>query len=607
MEEKMRAACRGVVGVEDVEAAVENVVRGTSKNNCEECIAYLLVVREQSVRAGPGEKERLEALLRRLKKHALKISGEEWRLLIEEAEYTVLDREDVREERNIDRMVALVLEVLIKTSTAEIEQKVDEVLGEERREGGYSRSNIDAEAVEEALEGLQHLSEEESRHWVGKVVKMLEEAHLPLVVRYVKGALKKVLPLALYVHRREMYDAVERELFRATSLENFDLLEYFPKIEIENIIRGLQKNSAVFKPLGQILKKRPIHSERIVEEVIAYMKKGSRTKSIQFVKENLPHFVRKIEKLELGCEEVLQLAEKDASLLHVAFAQMGQLRSDLKEKRQQNYSKKEKRLGSLVTVISTQLGNFLEKELLDFVEESHKKDPDLLAKICSTLFRTKQPEEQTREALSVLIKGETSSSFVFTALPYIKEELRTGLIGKYLVDELSLVLFLRVLKPEDIFVHVHKLEEEYGKKIVQLCLSKPEIFTDRIISFSVARMEEGPELPPLLSYTLTNSLQVFPNMKPFLVSFIKSEWARMYAKQKKDFSKLLERLEGSAPELLLSFSEEVLASLMKTSPVLKKKTEEYLSRQPGYIQKKYKEIVMKGEIGNEIDRAMEEA
>ncbi|KAI5189579.1 hypothetical protein NECID01_0602 [Nematocida sp. AWRm77] len=591
--EKLKRLAKDVVSAEEAVQGFGALEKQSTEESYHVCVAFFLIMKEQRVDATPEARGKVEKAFERMKKKALKVCPPEWRALVEETQCAFVETEGKREESRSALLINAVLETLIKASTAEIEQAVEKVLGEgeEKDPRSAKATNIDTEIVEEILGDLAHVSKEEKKKYLVLVCKSLHEAHLPALIPHLEGSLGPILPLVLYVHNRELYAKLEQEFFRTLSVRTFGLIEYFPSVDIDAVLRGLQKSSAMFKPLEKILRTRPIYRERIVKEISEYIKKGSRTKCVLFIKENLAFFEEQIDSLELGCEEVLQLGEKSPHLLVKAFGMMVGLKADLREKRVQNYQKKERRLGSLVSVLTSQMGNLTEEEMQEFIVEMHKADPDLLGKVCMGLFRLKAPGVSIRLTLSDLVKG-SSPGFVFVSLPYLEEEQRLKLVKSYVVDETSLLLFLRFLKPEKLFVYAHMLEHEKAERIIQLCFRKPEIFTDRIVSLGLTSMIEREPLPELLLQTVSQALALFPNMKPFVISVLKTEWKRFFVHSKAQMVSILKQLDNSATELLLSFDEDVLVQLVHASSKLQARVEEYLRKQPVYIQKKYLELVI---------------
>ncbi|KAI5181941.1 hypothetical protein NEOKW01_2091 [Nematocida sp. AWRm80] len=582
----------GTIDPEERISSIERLIRETNKTNYHLCIAYLLIAEEQPLNISEEYEREYRRVFNALKDHAAKISSAEWVETIEKCSCKII-KEEKKEESTLDHLIDLVIEALITTSTTEIERAVESILEEDDTEDPRVQvsSSTSEEAVEEILNSLLQLPTEEAQKRVVDIAKILDNQYIEILLKYLNTSLGKILPLALYVHNPDLYDALENEFKKKNTPKNYALLEYFPRIDIEMVIKGLYKSSGMFKPLESIMKNRPIYRSRIVEEVIDYIKTGSRTKCILFIKNNLEYFLERIDDLGLGCEEILQLAEKNPVLLKNAIEMMSLLRVELKEKRQQNYQKKEKRLAGLISTISMYLSNLPEPEISAFIEEKYRIDPDLLSKICLGLFRQKAPGEEIKKLLSRIVKEKTSPAFVFTVLSYLDNSDKYSLIEEYLTDDISLTLFLRVLKPENIFIYSHQLDSNVSQRIITLCFSKPETFTDRIVSFSIERLSEKPELPPHFAKTLQLALKAFPNMKPFIASILKKEWFRLLSNYKQDYIHLLEQVDTSAPEILLSIPYNKLESILMTSKLLKDRVEKYLERQPTYIQNNHKKVL----------------
>ncbi|KAI5167348.1 hypothetical protein NEIRO02_1886 [Nematocida sp. AWRm79] len=575
---------------------IKELIRGTSKNNYYYCIVYILLLKEQIINIPETERDRMEFedVFRKLKVHTKTIAGEEWSSMIDNSTYTIY-KEEKSEENRIEILINLVIETLIRTSTADMERQVDTYLQEEindPRTETKTQQNVSQDVIEEILCNLTKLSDKDVKRQVGIVTPLLSEEHIPIILKYLKN-LSKVILLSLYLNNKPVYDALQKEFIRKESSNDLIALVDFPEIDINGLLSRLYKSSSVFKTLDIIIKTRLIHRDKIVSTVIEYIKTGSRTKSIHFIRENLECFLSIIPEIGLGCEEVLLLAEKNKVLLNYAFKMMAEIKSEMKDKKRKpvNSQKKEKRLSNLISALASELSNGTDSEIINFIIPSHEIDADMLSKVCIGLFKAKQPSDTVKEVLSELVT-DTTTSFVFTVMPYLKDVQKYKLMEKYLVDDVSLSLFTRIIKkPEDIFIYAHKLDTDTGNRIIQLCFTKPEIFTDRILSVAIEEMSKMEVLPILFMETVRNSLKLFSNMKPFLVNLIKREWNRLFRNNQNELIILLESIGISATEILLSIDEDHFMIILNESPTLKKRMTEYLIKQPMYIQNKYKTLL----------------
>ncbi|OAG30868.1 hypothetical protein NEIG_00352 [Nematocida sp. ERTm5] len=576
---------------------IKELIRGTSKNNYYYCIVYILLLKEQIINIPETERDRMEFedVFRRLKVHTKTIAGEEWSSMIDNSTYTIY-KEEKSEENRIEILINLVIETLIRTSTADMERQVDTYLQEEindPRTETKTQQNVSQDVIEEILCNLTKLSDKDVKGQVGIVTPLLSEEHIPIILKYLKN-LSKVILLSLYLNNKPVYDALQKEFIRKESSNDLIALVDFPEIDINGLLSRLYKSSSVFKTLDIIIKTRLIHRDKIVSTVIEYIKTGSRTKSIHFIRENLECFLSIIPEIGLGCEEVLLLAEKNKVLLNYAFKMMAEIKSEMKDKKRKpvNSQKKEKRLSNLISALASELSNGTDSEIINFIIPSHEIDADMLSKVCIGLFKAKQPSDTVKEVLSELVTEDTTTSFVFTVMPYLKDVQKYKLMEKYLVDDVSLSLFTRIIKkPEDIFIYAHKLDTDTGNRIIQLCFTKPEIFTDRILSVAIEEMSKMEVLPILFMETVRNSLKLFSNMKPFLVNLIKREWNRLFKNNQNELIILLESIGISVTEILLSIDEDHFMIILNESPTLKKRMAEYLIKQPMYIQNKYKTLL----------------
>ncbi|EHY64595.1 hypothetical protein NERG_02405 [Nematocida ausubeli] len=597
MEELMSRISGKIISYPDCIEDIQEIILKTDQGNYHYCIVYLLLLKEQIIKIPETEKDKevFNDYFERLKAHARKVSGTEWLQMIENAEYSVY-KEEKEEENRLDLLINFVMETLIRTSTADMERLVDGYLQEEMndpRTETKTQINVSLVVIEEVLDNLAKLPEKEARESAKTVSILLTEEHVPLLLKYL-GKLSKIILISLYLNNRLVYDALHREFIKTQSLEEMTLLVDFPEIDIDEVIVYLYKNSGILKVLDAIIKTRLIHREKIVNAVIEYIKTGSRTKTIGFIRENLGCFLEIIEKIGLGCEEVLFLAEKESSLLRYAFQMMAEIKSEMTDKKKKplNLQKKEKRLSNLISALSTELSNGSDEETKEFIMQSHETDPDLLSKVCIGLFRAKQPSDEIRSALSKLVTKKTSTSFVFTAMPYLKDIQKYDLMEEYLVDDVSLTLFTRIIKkPEEILMQAHKLNIQPGKRIIHLCFARPEIFTDRILSMAIEEITKMDTLPALFMETVKNSLKLFSNMKPFLATLIKREWTKLFTNNQAELLALLESVGQAAPEILLTVDESELTKIISKSNLLQKRVKEYLLKQPAYIQNKYKSLL----------------
>ncbi|KAI5142621.1 hypothetical protein NEPAR04_1544 [Nematocida parisii] len=576
---------------------IKELIGGTSKDNYYYCIVYILLLKEQIINIPETERDRteFEDVFRRLKVHAKTIAGEEWGSMIDNSTYTIY-KEEKSEENRVEILINLVIETLIRTSTADMERQVDAYLQEEindPRTETKTQKNVSQDVIEEILCNLTKLSDRDVKGQVGIVTPLLSEEHIPIILKYLKN-LSKVILLSLYLNNKPVYDALQKEFIRKESSNDLIALVDFPEIDIDGLLSRLYKSSSVFKTLDIIIKTRLIHRDKIVSTVIEYIKTGSRTKSIHFIRENLECFLGIIPEIGLGCEEVLLLAERNKVLLNHAFKMMAEIKSEMKDKKRKpvNSQKKEKRLSNLISALASELSNGTDTEIVNFIVPSYEIDADMLSKVCIGLFKAKQPSDTVKEVLSELVTEDTTTSFVFTVMPYLKDVQKYKLMGKYLVDDVSLSLFTRIIKkPEDIFIYAHTLDTDTGNRIIQLCFTKPEIFTDRILSVAIEEMSKMEVLPILFMETVRNSLKLFSNMKPFLVNLIKREWSRLFRNNQNELIILLESIGMPATEILLSIDEDHFMIILNESHTLKKRMTEYLIKQPMYIQNKYKTLL----------------
>ncbi|KAI5184971.1 hypothetical protein NEHOM01_0522 [Nematocida homosporus] len=556
-------------------------------------VAWFLALSEQRVLGEVEERVELDKKIEELRTKVLLRSDPRWHRAVRKAKYTVdSSLNGPVSVAGVELLISTVIETLIRTSSVEIDRAVDLVLGNSADQDPrvVRVQGTDVEIVDEILESLARLPIAEIKKRIVSIAGTLGPEHIETILSHLSGDLGRLLPTALFVHNQVVYDLLEREFFKRYVVERPGMVEYFPRIDIEAVIKSLHRTSAMFRSLETIARQRPIHRARIVDEICSYIKKGARTKCVVFVKDNLSLFTDRIDDLGLSCEELLLLAEKRPELLQKVFIVISELKTSLKEKRQQNHQKKEKRLSSLIAVTAAQLGSLPEETVEQFILEGAAKDPDLLARLCLGLFRLQPPGPQVRRALAKLAAAGSPPALVFAALPYLEDQQRLRLVKRYLVDDVSLVLFLRVVRPEDLLVHAHGLEADSARRIIKLCLQRPEAFPDRTVSLALAQMEEFHPLPELFVSTVEAALEAFPNMKPFIVTLIRRTWERLFTANPKGTVRLLERLEAASPELLLSFSEAAIREVLATSEVLRDRLETYLRKQPKYIQSKYADL-----------------
>ncbi|KAI5189221.1 hypothetical protein NEMIN01_0387 [Nematocida minor] len=608
----MSPQCSGSFTYDDCIKDIKKLTEETEEHNYHYCIVYLLVLKEQIVEITPEKKEEFESAFQNLKKHAKKISDKEWHSLIENASYITHKEEKIEENRS-SSLINLVIETLIRTSSADIERAIEVYLEEEMKDPRtQTQKSVSSEIIEEILENISKLPEKEKRQKIRTVSKLLKKEHTPILIKYVHS-LSKVLLLSLYLTNKKVYNSLHDEFFKkAETPEEYALLEHFPQLDLPQILRLLHKNSSIFKLLDRIIKTRPVHRDKIVDFVIEYISSGgSRTKSINFIKDNLSCFIDKVQSIGLGCEEVLLLSQSDPSLLNYAFTIMHSLKVELKEKRVANAQKKERRLSLLISALATELSSLSAPATTDsssdsspstdrsldtvsaFVKEAHKTDPDLLSKVCIALFRMHPPAAELVSTLSVLVQSNTTRSFVFTALPYLDNSQKFTLLQEYLTDDVSLTLFLRMLQPVDIFVHAHTLPPGDASRVLGLCWGRPDVFTDRVVSSALGEVCRGDHLPPVFSRTVRDALQAHANMRPFIAGLMKREAPRLLAESAGEVVKILEALKEGAIEVCLCMTEEELPLVLRKSRDIAKRFREYLRTQPRHIREKYREITQK--------------
>ncbi|KAH9387489.1 uncharacterized protein NEMAJ01_2385, partial [Nematocida major] len=586
MDGLMNRLCCGIFSLSACIKDIEELIERTTPENYHHCIVFLLVLKEKVVELPPAEEadSQFRAAVERLKAHTRRISAEEWAGTVESAGY-IVHREEAKEEDKSALLVNLVIETLIRASTADIERAIEMYLEEKMTDPRTQlQKSTSVEIVEEILCNLAKLPEQEIKTALPAVVKLLTQEHVPTLLKYV-GEIPKLLLLALYVHNRSVYSEVQKEFLKNDSPSSLLALEDFPEVDVEEILRRLYKNSAMFRPLDRIIKTRPVYRERIVEEVVKYIPNGSRTKTVQFVKDNVECFMEKIQEMGLGCEEVLMLAERRKELLEFAFEMMQELKMELRDRKKKplNAQKKEKRLANLVSALSSELAAGTDGEIGHFIRAAHGIDSELLSKVCIGLFRVKPPAEELKETLSCLVKmgpEKTSASFVFTVLPYLSGAQKFELIEEYLKDDVSMTLFLRLLKPEDVLRHAHTLRKSAGRRVLDLAFGRTEVFTDRIVSVTIEEICRMEKLPALFMRTLKKALRAFVNIKPFLVEVLRREWRRLFQGSRADLIRLLEKLGAVSAEILLEVPEEELQEVISASETLREKVLEYVAQQP---------------------------
>lgn len=578
MSKSIEKLCKEKVTQKDAEDGLAYLL-SISASNPHLCLAYLLASKDQIVSAPESAWKRISLLFGTLKESLLGRCSPAWTDLITSSECTLEER---KEENKRDSWIALVLETLIKTTTSEIERVVDEVLGSPAAEGGpdasdprvpVSTKSISGEVLKEILRSLGSAPVEKSRRaFILPVVKMLSEEHIPVITRHLRGEVAKPFLLAVFIHRRSIYHALEKEALRSDS----DLVRSLPRPNLDLLLSLLSRSPRALKHLEEVLRCRPIYQERVVEGISSYLRKGSRTRAVAFIRDNFPYFADALDGLGLSCEEVLTVAEKNPHLLAKVFVQIAEVKALLRE-RQGNVQKKEKRISALVSVLVAQLASADEACLAEFIKLSCAYDSDLLSRVCLTLFRAAPPTDRIKKVLYLLCAGAgaPSVSFVFMSIYYLEEREKLQFVGGYLVDDLSLSLFIRSVTPEKIFICAHFQEESICRRIVKLCLGRTETFTDRLVSSCITRLEESSSLPALFLWTVLEALEAFPNMKPFVTGLAKRVWRRVLGGEREErrrLSLLLERLEDAGADLLLSFPEEEIASITEDSEYLRQRT-----------------------------------
>lgn len=602
----------------EVLGTVGYVLDSITKKNYHVAVAYLILLSEQTIEVREGETEELRGRITALTLRIKEITESCYHPMIDGIQWTNLSVESREEEGGeciIKQMIGSVIETLLRTSTAEIESAIEAVqevrdprttLGEERE--------VESGVIEEIFYNLSRLTDKEDvKTCLKMTVRLLNEDHVSSTLRYLCTLTKtsKLLPKIAFLINRPFYDMLEREISKDILNYNHTVIESLPKMDIEIIIKSLYRNTKVLSVVETLLRTRPIYRERLLREIPLYLSLGNRDKCILFIRENLQYF--KIENLELSCEEVLLLAEKDRELLQLAFKELSKLReeaqSEAAEKQRKrpdlaakgkakNYpTKKEKRFSLLTPLFINKLVTLTEEELVILFRSLITEDRSLFCKVFQGLSKIRHPGEDVKAFCEEVIQGvelgleKDSPELVFTVLPYLALKTKTSLIPAYLTDDLSLTLFLRVLDPEDILYNVHHIKDvETSISVSKLCLLRTEAFTDQVISQTVLKLEKDPSLSPILIRTLIQSLSTFPNLKPFIVSLLYRASQRFRFDQNLfvGLCKLLERLGAASPEILLSLEPAYTLEIERASDKLRKTLMEYLCKQPLYIQNKYK-------------------
>lgn len=610
-KEVIMRACKEKVQEKDVEKALEILLDIYNKNKVSDTLAYLLASNEQTViSASKEEAEKIIQMHSSLKDKALKDSAPEWREALESISIKIVEQKKESNTLTKAALIECVIEALIATSAAEIEKAVDLFLGTQRADPRLPETqNLHSEVIREALKILTQIPAERAKDaYIIPVVKMLDVSHAPILIEYLSNTTGSVSApsntsagdtatetanisaflLAVFVHNKRLYSELEKEIKNLSPSAISSFIGLFPKIDIDTLLDGLSVSPKMLTPLQEVFRRRPIHRKRISDYIIThYLKKGSRTRCLGFIRDNLEYLTDRIEEMALSCEEILLLAEKMPNLLSNAFIQISEISQEVKE-RVGNYQRKEKRASSLLSGLVNQLAQLDTPGVTEFFLSVRGGDGEILGRVSRALFRSNPPNEEIQKIL-IKILPESNSGFALSLLPFLDISYRIYLLPIYLRDDLSMSLFLRVIPPEEILVQALSMAAERGKEVLSLCMQRPDAFTDRSISVALTKVEK--ESPKLLSWVLKWSLETFPNMRPFVVALIKRSWKTLISSEKDEFISVLEALGEAASEVLLGLPEEAQRDVLLHSQQLRQEMDRNISTHPEYVRQKYKDIL----------------
>ena len=224
-----------------------------------------------------------------------------------------------------------------------------------------------------------------------------------------------------------------------------------------------------------------------------------------------------------------------------------------------------------------------------FAPAVRSRDGRVADLINSYLLARPLPEGQRSFFLESL--GDNPDYF-YSLMPYFKREKNLESIGTALVDERSLVHFLRVFTLNELFYLAHYVPDlERAKKIAKLCIDS-EGFGESVVMFAVPKMELD-KLPPLFMWSIILSYMKLPTLKGFVVNLLhklvkRAIWQDMDLFE--GFIKALEAVGNESVDVLVQMPAEQITRALKRSEKLVGTARKHLSASKGMRDRDEKKL-----------------
>lgn len=172
---------------------------------------------------------------------------------------------------------------------------------------------------------------------------------------------------------------------------------------------------------------------------------------------------------------------------------------------------------------------------------------------------------------TIYLQASFVKEIFFILSPYVKNQQLISNLEKFCVDEFTLIEFLKVLSPEEIYLNVHYFKDiKKSLHITQLISKKKEIFNISVCKYCILEMEKK-SLPPLFMRTVIISLINFESMKDFVLSLMFRLVQNQIWNNKQLYSgfvKCLSFLGNSAFEIIMCMPEDRMKDVLNDEKML---------------------------------------
>lgn len=202
----------------------------------------------------------------------------------------------------------------------------------------------------------------------------------------------------------------------------------------------------------------------------------------------------------------------------------------------------------------------------DFVVKFLKKNDD---DDCVGFLLTNRPLKNSLKNY-IIEKYKNNERFLYKLFIYLDKSEVLNYIERYLIDKKSLEYFLLILKPTDILINAHYLNDlTKGIRIIELCFNSSS-FNENDFIYALNTIENS--LPPLIIRTLILTFKKWSHLKNFTIGFLFkmiNKKALNNDKLKIGVIKCLELIGISCVDVISSLSEENVRCILDKSRFLK--------------------------------------